>query len=252
MTEVALLKQIETGFLLASAEGRASYDAGALRVCLSDSPEPHLSLALPQQNAHDWQPSITQMEALFAQRSLPPRLEVLAELYPTLGVGLERSGFVRTDEAPVMALNATDTQQQPPDPACEILAAESRLLQPFLYGQTRAYSGPDEGALAWLPHLQKGLGAGHILAAALVQEGEVVAGATVQRGGEVGELAGVWTKAELRRYGFAQRVCRALVSSFFASGGTLCWLSAEPDAFGLYQKLGFGRVGTQVNYAKAQ
>lgn len=225
------------------------YDAGAFRVFLADSPEPHLSVALPQKSVRDWKPALEEMQAVFAQHNLPARLEVFAELYPTLGAALEQAGFVRTDEAPLMALSVADAPQATPDAACVDLASALQLLEPFLYGQTRAYGGSDEGALAWLPHLQAGLPAGNILAAALVQEDEVVAGATIQRGGEVGELAGVWTKAELRRLGLAERVCKVLISSFFAAGGTLCWLSAAPGALRLYQKLGFRPLGTQVNYA---
>ena len=102
-----------------------------------------------------------------------------------------------------------------------------------------------------MPQLGAGLEAGYILGAALWRGGEPVAGATVILGGEVGELAGVFTDASFRRRGLAGRVCKPLLSTFFAAGGRLCWLSAAPGAEGLYRRLGFSEVGTQVNYSKS-
>lgn len=246
----ALLERMAAGFSQAAAEGRTVVDKGAFSVFLSDSPEPVLSLALPQQDLRDWTQAIARMEAPFNARNLPPRLEIFAELYPTLGDALERVGFVRTDVAPLMALTPKDAPLPVTDEACLDLATEPDLLEPFLYGQSRAYGGSGENALVWLSQVRAGLASGSLLGVALLQEGEVVAGASVQRGGEVGELAGVWTKPELRRRGLAERACRVLLTTFFAAGNTLCWLSAAPDAAGLYRKLGFQDAGTQVNYIK--
>ncbi len=239
------------GFSQAAAEGRTVYDAGAFGVFISDSPEPLLSVALPQQTPQDWLPAVARMEALFAAHKLPPRLEVFAELYLTLDAALEQSGFVRTDVAPLMALTPKNAPPPVTDNACLDLATEPYLLEPFLFGQSRAYGGSSgDNALAWLPQLRAGLASGSILGVALLEEGRVVAGATVQRGGDTGELAGVWTQPDKRRAGLAERTCKALLTNFFATGNTLCWLSAAPDAAGLYQKLGFQDVGTQVNYSK--
>lgn len=223
---------------------------GAFRVFFSASPEPFLSLALPCKAVAEWETSILGLEAAFAARGRAPRLEIFRELYPTLGPALESAGFTLDDSAPVMALRAEDFSPVTPDPDYLPLRAERGMLEPFLHIQNRAYGGLGEGALGWLPHLSAGLREGHIVGAALRQNGELIAGATVLLGGDVGELAGVWTKASLRRRGLARRVCGSLVSTFFGSGGTLCWLSAAPEAVGLYRLLGFSEVGTQLNYSK--
>ena len=223
---------------------------GAFRAFFSASPEPFLSLALPYEAVTNWDASIPALEAAFAARGRVPRLEIFRELYPALGPALERAGFTLDDTAPVMALSAEDFSPVTPDPDYLPLRAERGMLETFLHAQNRAYGGLGDGALGWLPHLSAGLRGGHIVGAALRQNGELVAGATVLLGGDVGELAGVWTGASLRRRGLARRVCESLVSAFFGSGGTLCWLSAAPEAVGLYRRLGFIEVGTQLNYSK--
>ena len=73
------------------------------------------------------------------------------------------------------------------------------------------------------------------------------AGAALQRGGDVAELAGVWTHPAFRRRGLAHAACHALLAAGFAAGVAQAWLSAAEGALTLYQRLGFERVGTQVN-----
>ena len=94
-----------------------------------------------------------------------------------------------------------------------------------------------------------------MLGAGLWQEGDFVSGATVQMGGPlstgVGELAGVWTRPGRQRRGLAFAVCQRLLEDSFAAGSEMCWLSAAEGAEGLYERLGFRRVGTQLNYSLA-
>jgi predicted GNAT family acetyltransferase len=70
----------------------------------------------------------------------------------------------------------------------------------------------------------------------------------IQIGAGVGELAGVWTAARLRKQGLAYALCHRLLQEYAAAGYTLCWLSAAVGAQRLYEKLGFVTVGTQLNY----
>lgn len=225
-------------------------EVGPFRAFFSASPEPFLSLALPHEAADAWDACIPALEAAFAGRDRVPRLEIFAELYPTLGPALERAGFTLDDAAPVMVQKATDFTPVTPDINYLPLHPEKGVLEPFLYAQSRAYGGLGD-ALGWLPQLTAGLRQGHIMGAALQQNSELVAGATILRGGDVGELAGVWTKASLRRRGLARHVCGPLLSAFSLTGET-AWLSAAPGAEKLYRQLGFSEVGTQLNYSKTQ
>ncbi len=248
MPDPAILERISAGFLEAAVQGRAVENVGPFRAFFAASPEPFLSLALPRENVDDWVSSIAALETAFAERGRTPRLEVLAELFPKLGEALARAGFTRDDEAPVMALEADSFTSAIPDADYRPLAAGERL-RAVLDAQSRAYGGSGDGS-DWLPQLGAGLEAGYILGAALWRGGEPVAGAMVVLGGAVGELVGVFTDAAFRRRGLGGRVCRPLLSTFFASGGQLCWLSAAPGAEGLYRRLGFSEVGTQINYSK--
>lgn len=236
--------------LEASAHGRVVQAVGPFQAFFSASTEPFLSLALPRETFKAWDTYIPALEAAFAGRDRVPRLEIFAELYPTLGPALERAGFTLDDTAPVMVQEVADFTPVPPDVDYLPLHAEKGLLEPFLHTQNEAYGGIGD-ALGWLPQLTAGLQEGHILGAALQQDGELVAGATILRGGDIGELAGVWTKASLRRRGLARSVCGPLLSAFFVTGET-AWLSTAPGAEGLYRQLGFSEVGTQLNYSKMQ
>ena len=132
-------------------------------------------------------------------------------------------------------------------------ADEPERLRAFLQQQSVAYGGADgEGALGWLPQLTDGLRSGAAIAAGLEQNSTFVSGATVQIGGEVGELAGVWTRLDLQKQGLAFTLCQKLLSDYFAAGFALCWLSAAAGAAGLYERLGFRRVGTQLNYSSKE
>ena len=246
-----MLERLAVGMLAASAHGRVVQAVGPFQAFFSASTEPFLSLALPCETPDAWDAYVPALEAAFAGRGRVPRLEIFAELYPALGPALERAGFTLDNTAPVMVQGVAGFTPVPPDVDYLPLHAEEGVLEPFLYAQSEAYGGLGD-ALGWLPQLTAGLQAGHILGAALQQDGELVAGAAILRGGDIGELAGVWTKASLRRRGLARRVCGPLLTTFFNGGGTLCWLSAAPGATGLYRRLGFGEVGTQLNYSKGQ
>jgi ribosomal protein S18 acetylase RimI-like enzyme len=86
-----------------------------------------------------------------------------------------------------------------------------------------------------------------VRAGAVDVAGTPVAGAVLQYGGGIAELAGVWTHPDHRRRGHARVACHALLAEAFAAGLPLAWLSAAEGALRLYEGLGFVRVGTQVN-----
>ena len=129
---------------------------------------------------------------------------------------------------------------------------ETDTLRAFLSDQNEAFGGMgDEGALAWLPTLAEGLETGAVLAAALERESAMISGATVVTGGGIGELAGVWTRSDRRRQGLASALCRQLLEDYFQAGFDLCWLSAAEGTMGVYRRLGFQRVGTQLQLQPA-
>ena len=211
----------------------------------------HLSFAVPIAGDAPWDEAVPAMRAAFEARGRRARLEYFEELHSDLAAVLTALGFQRDMSAPVLTLSAEDLAAPPQNVqgSYRTLTPERAGLEDFLRRQSLAYEGNgDDDALIWLDSMTAGLRAGKLLAAGLEVEGELVAGASVQIGGSVGELAGVWTLPEKQKRGFAFELCQRLLQDYFAAGSELCWLSAAEGALRLYQKLGFREVGTQLNY----
>lgn len=252
--DLVQLERLEAGLRASAESGREVIDALAFTVFASITSDDYLlSLAVPNDDPDDWAPSIDALRRAYRARGRRARLEYMSELHPTLAPALEAAGFQREISAPVMTLVAGDLGG-PASPAGlayrPLTAAEPERLEAFLRGQNVAYGGVgDEGSMAWYPQLMAGLESGTVMAAALERDGRPVAGASIVTGGGAGELAGVWTAPGERRQGFGYAVCQRLLADYFAAGHELCWLSAAEGALSVYARLGYRRVGTQLNYA---
>lgn len=255
MNDLDTLRRLETSLRLVGAQGRERVAVGPFEAFFAASTHPYLSFATPHGDAPEGSAAVRALVDAFAARGRVARLEFLHELHPALAAALEAAGFERESAAPVMTLTRSALAPAPPEPGgtyARLQAAEPEALRHFLERQGVAYGDTsEEGALAWLPQLTDGLERGTVLGAGLWQGGAALSGATVQLGGEVGELAGVWTLPELRGQGLAFALCQRLLTDTFAEGTALCWLSAAEGAEGLYRRLGFQRVGTQLNYTFA-
>jgi ribosomal protein S18 acetylase RimI-like enzyme len=260
--DLALLARLEHGMRTASGEGRSRRSLDGFDLFLSpDSSFYLLSRALPAEGAGPpWRAAIAALLAAYTPSGRRPRLEHFDELHPQLAPALEAAGFVLEMRAPVMALAPQGLVTAPDRGAANALRYrplrhdDPQAAEAFVRGQSVAYGGLYDGpdALAWLPALRTGLEAGTLRAATLELEGRPVSGATLQLGGGVAELAGVWTDPEQRRRGLAFALCRRLLAEAFAAGMELCWLSAAEGGQGVYRRLGFVPVGTQLNYALAE
>jgi ribosomal protein S18 acetylase RimI-like enzyme len=248
------LRRLEASYRSAAAQGRTVVGMPGFVACLSPtSANAFLSVAIPTDEApDDWEAALVALSAMFERCGRRARIELFAELHPDLLVAADATGWVRAMTAPVLTLEPTALAAAPPpgegvyrplDPNDE------PRIEAALRGQGVAYGGEpgDPGALDWFPSLVAGLRDGSVRAGAVDVGGEPVAGGSLQVGGAVGELAGVWTYPSQRRRGLARQACHALLSEAFAAGVSLAWLSAAPDALALYVALGFVPVGTQVN-----
>lgn len=245
---------LEASLRQAGAIGREAVMTPPFEAFISASDNPVMSFATPNTDVADWSQALITLQELFAARGRSARLEYFHELHPTLAPALEAAGFEQESAAPVMTLTANALFPRPtPSVSSYNRLSVNKLeqLKVFLEQQTLAYGGTGGDALTWLPQLTDGLKAGTILAAGLVEDGDFVSGAVIQIGGDVGELAGVWTRPEMRRRGLAFDVCQQLLANYFAEGFELCWLSAAQGAEKVYGRLGFERVGTQLNYSVA-
>lgn len=247
------LARIEAGLRATASFAREVPLVPGFTVAIAPGGAAGLAVAVPagELGATDVADALAQVETAFLRGAAEPSIEYVEELHPALASAAHARGWRTTMRAPIMVLDRPSDDAAPAEPAVRFPTAGERAdLEAYLRGQQRAYGGDGgDDALAWSPVLRAGLEAGTIVVAALVVEGVVTAGASVQLGAGVGELAGVWTLPEARRRGHASTVCRALLRRVRSDGLDLCWLSAAPDATVLYERLGFRRVGTQRNLA---
>ena len=253
MTNAGLLRRFEDNVRAVGSQEREVVRLAAFDLFFSPSAVEYLSFALPRSpDPEVWAPHVAAMQAAFRERGKRPRLEYFEELHPRLDDLLEEASLVCQMRAPVMALRlerlpaataGVPGRYQPLD------AEDAPLLVHYLRRQNVAYGDDDDArALDWLPSLRSGLSSGNVMGAAWRQGEAPVAGAVIQIGAGTGELAGVWTDPQKRRQGLAYAVCRQLLAEYADAGFDLCWLSAAEGAQRLYEKLGFVRVGTQLNY----
>jgi ribosomal protein S18 acetylase RimI-like enzyme len=248
------LARLERSMRDAAARGRTVHTLPGLAACIDETTANHfLSVVIPEgPEPDDWSAALAAAVAHFASGGRRARIEVLAELRPGLLAAADAAGWSRAMTAPVLVLEprafaappaASGGTYRPLDAADEV------RLEAALRGQHVAFGGraDDPGALDWLPSLRTGLRDGRVRAGAVEVAGTPVAGAVLQYGGGVAELAGVWSHPDQRRRGHARVACHALLTDAFGDGLALAWLSAAEGALDLYEGLGFERVGTQVN-----
>jgi len=229
------LQTLETSLRAAGRHGRTTITQDHFESFISPSPAYHLSFAVPiLPNPSQWETEIQQLKQNFAKHDRQIRLEYMAELHPHLAPALASAGLVEEMRAPVMTLAA---EQLP----------ISQLPYPAGYRRFESHD-ENESALAWLPSMISGLEKGTVMAAGIQCNDKFLAGASIQIGDSIGELAGVWTDPTMRKQGLAYGVCHALLQNYMAAGYKRCWLSAAEGALRLYEKLGFERAGTQLNF----
>lgn len=244
------LQVLEQSLRDAAKQEREHFVVGGFDIFVSPSEKTFLNLAVPQlENPVNYKKAIEAMRHAFSSHNRIPRLEFFHELHPELSKELQLAGFKQDMAAPVMALqkeNLTKIATSKKGSYRPLTSEEE--LEVHLRNQSLAFGGTgDDGALAWLPSMLKRIEDKTVMVAALEVEDKLVSGASIQIGGQIGELAGVWTLPEKRMQGFAFELCSQFLEEYFLHF-ELCWLSAAEDAFRLYKKLGFDRVGTQLNF----
>lgn len=257
MTSEDALRRAEAALLEHAAVGRTTVAAGSLTACLAIAgADALMHVAVPSgPEPADWGASVQALVALRHRHGIVPRLEFMAELHPLLGGALERAGFVRASADPVMTVDlpsAAGNVAPPPSGYRRLTAEDGALLTAFIKAQAGAFGMPPATGYAFLDRLSSTITQGRSIAAALVEGGAPVAGAVLQLGtAGWGELAGVFTVEARRRRGLAAALCSGLLADARAAGHTHAWLSAAEDARGLYARLGFRVVGSQLNYRYA-
>lgn len=229
------MSSLAARFRDAASRGRDAVDVGPFRAIFSrDSNEYLQSVAVPMVREADWRAAMPALRREFERRGRKARLEFFAEFAPGLDAAVEVEM-----RAPVMVVTPA-TLRAAPSSGLRYQRVGAALLDAFLASQSEAYGVAD----VWRAWYERGLGDGSLLVGALLDGDTVACGATIQPGGE---LAGVGTPPRFRRRGLAADLCSRLIADAFAQGHDLCWLSAGEMGLGLYRRLGFETVGTQIN-----
>ena len=284
--DVPLLERIAACQRACVALGREVLRVPGFLVAVAGGHGPGLAVAVPDDDAPPPSgPAFTALAAAFASRGADPAIEYVEELQPALADVAHAAGWRTTSLVPLMVLAPAALVAGTPaaaggpsagDTMRLMQAEDAGSLEAYLRGQYRAYVGggglahqdaagddapsddapgddatndhaTSDDALAYLPIMRLGLPGGAMAALAVERDGRFLAGASLLRGAGVSELAGVWTLPEARRQGLARAACAALLAHGFATGDAFAWLSAAPDAAGLYRSLGFDQVGHQRN-----
>jgi len=206
------------------------------------------SLALPRGEPPaiaDRAEAIDELIRFCAALGLVPRIELVAERRAGLRDALAARGFRRAFAVPVLA--AVPSQLDPgPGEALRLSGrTPERLLRATLSAQHRilgaAEPSPAEYA-AWRACLEADTVRTWIR---LDGQGEPAAAASLLGGAPAVELAGLWSRADLRGRGLARSVARAALAAAGEGGCLLVWAgAANPASLRLLSRLGLHPGGT--------
>lgn len=238
----SLLLRLQVSLLDMAAFGRERIQVGPFVAMLHrDDPMIYMNYAIAVDEPD--KEHLDELIKAFRARNRRPRFEYFDLLWPSLGPMLESKGFEVESRTPVMALTEAEFVAGP-DEAEEM--ADLDTLSSFAECVADAFGEPM--SQAGVASSLDGIHHGRLIGACIRDEGRVVSGGFMVGGGAVAELAGIGTRKSHERRGFASRVSRNLCRRFFDRGGELAWLSAGSDqARAVYERLGFVKVGEQVN-----
>lgn len=255
MNHLEWLERISSADVAATQSTRTVVNTGAFKLMLDPVNDfAGVNWATPLKS----NPSNLEINALreaFEHHGRTPRLEFIAENWQGLASALEKAGFGSEGEAQDIMLVTRESFQPFCADAVKIRFLETgdpeALFQSFLETQTLGFGYSSEPPTnhqitAWIEQIRLGR-----RAALVFVDSRAVRVATTL-GKQLAELQGVTTLPDARRRRVAASVSSALVSDVFESGADAVWLSVEEAAArDCYTKLGFGKIGSRLNYSLA-
>ena len=248
------IARIAGAFVTQLSLGSIQCETSAFRVVQWERPDPfYRNVAVPVVVPSSWAQPVRELLELFRQLQRRPRLEFCPELWPGLREALADAGLVARDLSCLMVRERRVGPPLEPDPkvVIRVLGPDepSRLLEVIFHEAARAFNVTEAfSAAAEIETMRTRLANGSVRSCIAAEADQILAGGSLLGGPDVAELAGVWTRRDWRRRGVGATVCAALLEPFFAGGGDLVWLAAKGSAGeALYTKLGFERLGTQID-----
>jgi ribosomal protein S18 acetylase RimI-like enzyme len=229
--------------------------AGAFAVMVHpENPLPWFNDAVPEAEPTD--DDVTAMVTVFRQYGRRPRLEFLRELWPTVPALLVKHGFRLKDTQPALAVTRGEWSRR--DAGAPLV----RLAKPEDAGVIDAmgniaFAGDGAHPLREAA-IRESLAAGRSRAAIayikeeggvpLAEGGSAIGSGRIVGVPDVREIVSIGTLPAFRGRGVASAVTAFLVEDFFANGGEIAWLTATPEADGVYRRVGFTPIANQVCY----
>jgi|CXWL01.1.fsa_nt_gi ribosomal protein S18 acetylase RimI-like enzyme len=243
---LAILRSLQESLIQATAPNRKSAFVGSF-VAMINPIEPliYFNYAVPVVS-----PCRSELVSLilhFRTHDRSPRFEFFPELWPDLEAMLLKEGFELEMRIPVMVLSRLELNPREDSTVKDISTAVELLDSSRC--SALAFGAEMEPSEAQIESNVQSIQSGQSRCAAVWVDGQVVSNGWTIGGGPICELAGVGTHPEHRKKGLASSVSSYLCRKRFENGGEHVWLSAgTPEAEAVYSKLGFRKIGEQVNY----
>jgi len=254
---LSCLRKMEARTIASSADGRETRQIGPFLAVTHPTNELiwlSYALILPGAREEDVTPAtLAALREHFRQRGRILRFEILDPLRPWLGSRLEALGVQLQGRMPLMICFPEQLQIAPcpdgftlawlhPDDPDELLAEYIRTGR-ICFGGPGGDVAPRE-----IAEQREHLAARRYRCMYARGEGQVAGIGAMSCGND--ELVGVGTLPTMRRRGIAAAISSRVVADHFERGAEAVWLSAGDEAAAaLYAKIGFRRVGVQLNYA---
>lgn len=191
--------------------------------------------------------AVTKLTAVFRDRGLRPRLEFCAELWPDLQSLLLNNGFQTECVIPQMVCDANSFKPKFSPNVDAVVLDEQGDIASTLEVANAAFEMAMPISDERLEKSRKAIKNGWWIMGLAIVDGRPVGCATAVAHGGVCELCGVATVPACRRRGVASAVSSVVLTEHFVKGD-LSWLGAGDDAARrVYERLGYERVGTQIN-----
>ncbi len=220
-----------------------------------DDDSPYANYAIPDAPVGgDLREPLATLRTTFAAWQRRPRFEFIEAYAPALPAALHANGFVAEPPTYVMMCTPTTFRPAPEVPGLTLalLPADTPLpeLQELLSVLRQAFGGSPSAQVTEAEaaqHRQRYAGLQTFVARL---DGRIVAaGSLTQPYAGLTELAGVGTLAAYRGRGVAAAVCAMAVTTAFAEGSDLVFLTAGDERAGrVYGRVGFQPAGSGLAY----
>lgn len=250
---VELLARLQAGSLTLAPHHRETIRIGPFTAFVDHQRSlKFFSFAIPDRDAGaEAAGALPALVDAFAQRGRNARIELVEELNPALPAAIETAGWKLSERVPVMACTADSLVVPSVPEGVGVIVPQSDAPDDVVasWQRTQAVAFEDEKPMEdahvamWRERAPRSFYAGAVSGGEVVGTAE---GSPIAVG--CSEIGGVATLPGHRRRGIAGLLTAHATAAAFAAGAEIVWLTAYPEAQGIYARAGFSVVGTAANF----